>query len=314
MPSHLKWAFGTTFLPLLLWVYPSGSPVPAVRDILLPVFTSWTYEGLLSNSSKGRRYGSPDNAGISLLIVSQQRPRHNVCEVPNKLPRNRETAGKQSYGQNKATADTGNMLARSNRYEALAEEQECDESAELNGSQPLGDHTYATAVKRRRQPPGNTRKESLPSTTGCADSVAALDHRLAELEAEMKCIRQRRATLAQRAKHQETPGSTTAASVQRRATFAQRGQHHDARAPPPATSAPLRELHANSSNLTATELLTFVAEQLQHLATVLVAHLRPCWLQWPLKLRFDSLVEDNILNGFLLRCRLYTGLFTWAHL
>ncbi|KAH9366705.1 hypothetical protein HPB48_010390 [Haemaphysalis longicornis] len=192
------------------------------------------------------------------------------CRATEKLRENR-----RQTRQNKAAADTGNMLALSNRYEVLAEEQECDESTEPNGSQPLGDHTYATAVKRRRQPPGNTRKEPLPSTTDCADSVAALDHRLAELEAEMKRIRQRRATLAQRAKHQETPVSTTATSVQRRATFAQRGQHHDAPAPPPATSAPLRELHPDSSNLTATELLTFVAEQLQHLATVLVAHLRP---------------------------------------
>ncbi|KAH9366149.1 hypothetical protein HPB48_000361 [Haemaphysalis longicornis] len=181
MPRHLKWAFGTTFLPLLLWVYPSGSPVPAVRDILLPVFTSWTYEGLLSDSSKGRRHGSPDNARISLLIVSQQRPRHNVCEVPNKVPRNRETAGKtvDKRAKTKLRQTPGNMLALSNRYEVLAEEQECDESTEPNGSQPLGDHTYSTAVKRRRQPPGNTRKEPLPSTTDCADSVAALDHRLA---------------------------------------------------------------------------------------------------------------------------------------
>ncbi|KAH9383658.1 hypothetical protein HPB48_025378 [Haemaphysalis longicornis] len=208
MPRHLKWAFGTTFQPLILWVYPSCSPVPAVRDILLPVFTSWTYEGLLSESSKGRRHGSPDNARISLLIVTQQRPRHNVAKCPTKCRATEKLReNRRQTRQNKAAADTGNMLALSNRHEVLAEEQECDESTEPNESQPLGDHTYATAVKRRRQPPGNTRKEPLPSTTDCADSVAALDHRLAVLEAEMKRIRQCRATLAQRAEHQETPVS-----------------------------------------------------------------------------------------------------------
>lgn len=197
--------------------------------------------------------------------------------MPNEVPRATEKLreNRRLTRHTKAAADTGTTLALSNRHEVLAEEQECDESTEPNRSQPLGDHTYANVVKRRRQPPGNTCKEPPPSTTDCADSVAALDHRLAECESEIKRQRQRRATLAQRAKHNETPVSTPATPVQRRATFAHRAQHQDAPAPPPDTSAPLRQLHPDSSHLTATELLTFVAEQLQHLATLLVAHLRP---------------------------------------
>lgn len=175
------------------------------------------------------------------------------CRATEKLRENlRQTR------QNKATADTGPTLALSNRYEGLAEDQECDESTGRNGSQPLGDHTYASAVERRRQPAGNTRKELPPSTTDCADSVAALHHRLPELEAEIKRIGQGRATLAQRVKHQDTPVSTSVS------TSAQR------RAPPPATEVPLRH-----KILILLELLNFSAEQQQHFATVLVAHLRP---------------------------------------
>lgn len=148
-------------------------------------------------------------------------------------------------------------MLTTNRFALLEEEEEEHDTQAETFLTPHDHLTYCEAVTQRR--PKNKRDVATPSSNKEMDSdpaLAELDQRLALLQEEVRRLSQRRAAIRQRTTRSPEHHPSTQACEQGRLPCHQ--------------SQPVPVSHGA---LSATELLQFVATQLQNISAVLAANL-----------------------------------------
>lgn len=142
----------------------------------------------------------------------------------------------------------------SNRYAALSTDLTEEQLYEIDEPEPQWKPTYSEITRCKSRPSRTCIDATLNDET---ETLDALDQRLATLESEIQRIRRRRAILSQRHIQQRSPTPPAPPS-----------SFTTSPATPPSSPVHMRE-----TPMTPQQLLLFVSKQLQHLASVLAAHL-----------------------------------------